>query len=85
MNTFLAQVRSYRRFILPHPTPFLPHLKIDSNSLNSYHKTERICEYVEFKALINASLVLVVQYRLRPIPNTKDQRTNDAESSLKQH
>jgi hypothetical protein len=35
----------------PHPTPFLPHLNIDNNSLKSNNNPERIGEYVDCKAL----------------------------------
>jgi len=35
----------------PHLAHPFPHLNIDSNSLNSYHTTERKREYVEYKAL----------------------------------
>jgi len=37
---------------ISHPKPFLLHLNIDNNSLNFYHTTERIREYVYSKALI---------------------------------
>jgi hypothetical protein len=42
----------------PHPTSPLSHLKIDNNSLNSYHTTERIGEYVDLKALIKTGFGL---------------------------
>jgi len=35
-----------------HPTPPLPHLKLDNIALNSHNIPERKREYVEFKALI---------------------------------
>src|SRR5947199_10514654 len=37
-----------------HPTPPLPHLKLDNIALNSHNIPERKREYVEFKALIRS-------------------------------
>ena len=48
----VAKRRAQTDPVSPHPTLVLPHLKLDSNSLNSDNGLESIGECIDYKALI---------------------------------